>query len=173
MNVFRRVINLYWRYFKSPICYAKHIGVTIGEDTEIYTRFWSSEPYLITIGKRVQVTDNVHFYTHGGGKILRRVHPDYDAFGKIVIEDDVYIGSCSLILPGVTIGEGSLVAAGSVVTKSVPPHVVVGGNPARVICSAEEFIARNERFNVKTKFLSNEEKKKVLKNLPNNMFTRK
>lgn len=113
------------------------------------------------------------FILMGGGKILRRVHPDYDAFGKIVIEDDVYIGSCSLILPGVTIGEGSLVAAGSVVTKSVPPHVVVGGNPARVICSAEEFIARNERFNVKTKFLSNEEKKKVLKNLPNNMFTRK
>lgn len=55
----------------------------------------------------------------------------------------------------------------------MPPHVVVGGNPARVICSAEEFIARNERFNVKTKFLSNEEKKKVLKNLPNNMFIKK
>ena len=173
MNVFRRVINLYWRYFKSPICYAKHIGVTIGEDTEIYTRFWSSEPYLITIGKRVQVTDNVHFYTHGGGKILRRVHPDYDAFGKIVIEDDVYIGSCSLILPGVTIGEGSLVAAGSVVTKSVPPHVVVGGNPARVICSAEEFIAKNEKYNVKTKLLGNEEKKNFLEILSDDKFIRK
>lgn len=173
MNVFKKIIGLYWRYFKSPVSYAKHIGVTIGEDTEIYTRYWSSEPYLITIGNRVQVTDNVHFYTHGGGKILRQLHPDYDAFGKIVIEDDVYIGSCSLILPGVTIGEGSLVAAGSVVTKSVPPHVVVGGNPARVICTTEKFIARNERYNVKTKPLSNEKKKKILKSLSDDMFIRK
>lgn len=104
---------------------------------------------------------------------MRRVHPDYDAFGKIVIEDDVYIGSCSLILPGVTIGEGSLVAAGSVVTKSVPPHVVVGGNPARVICSAEEFIAKNEKYNVKTKLLGNEEKKNFLEILSDDKFIRK
>lgn len=68
MNILRKIIGLYWRYLKSPVCYAKYIGVTIGEDTEIYTRYWSSEPYLITIGKRVQVTDNVHFYTHGGVK---------------------------------------------------------------------------------------------------------
>ena len=42
-------------------------------------------------------------------------------------------GGCSLILPGVEIGEGSLVAAGSVVTKSVPPRTMVGGNPARIL----------------------------------------
>lgn len=51
----------------------------------------------------------------------------------VVIEDDVWIGANSTILPGVTIGGGSIVAAGSVVTRDVPPNVVVAGVPARVL----------------------------------------
>lgn len=51
----------------------------------------------------------------------------------VTIEDDVWIGQRALILPGVTIGTGSVVAAGAVVTKDVPPYTVVGGNPARVL----------------------------------------
>ncbi len=51
----------------------------------------------------------------------------------IVIEDNVWIGMNALVLKGVTIGEGAIVAAGSVVTKDVPPFTVVGGNPAVVI----------------------------------------
>jgi acetyltransferase-like isoleucine patch superfamily enzyme len=51
----------------------------------------------------------------------------------VSIEDDVWVGANSTILPGVTIGSGSIVAAGSVVTKSVPPNVVVAGVPARFI----------------------------------------
>jgi acetyltransferase-like isoleucine patch superfamily enzyme len=51
----------------------------------------------------------------------------------VIIEDDVWIGANSTILPGVTIGSGSIVAAGSVVTKDVPPNVIVAGVPARVI----------------------------------------
>ena len=52
---------------------------------------------------------------------------------KVTIGDDVWIGARAIILPGVTIGQGSIVAAGSVVTKDVEPFSVVGGNPARVI----------------------------------------
>jgi maltose O-acetyltransferase len=51
----------------------------------------------------------------------------------IVIEDDVWIGAGSTVLPGVTIGQGSIVGAGSVVVKDVPAHSVVAGNPARVV----------------------------------------
>ena len=52
---------------------------------------------------------------------------------EIVVEDDVWIGAGSIILKGVRIGHGSVVAAGSIVTKDVPPYAIVGGNPAKVI----------------------------------------
>lgn len=51
----------------------------------------------------------------------------------VVIEDDVWVGTRAIILAGVTIGRGSVVAAGAVVTKSVPPYAIVGGNPARIL----------------------------------------
>ena len=53
----------------------------------------------------------------------------------VVIEDDVWIGGGAIILPGVTIGKGSVIAAGSVVTKDIPPDVVAAGNPCRIIKS--------------------------------------
>jgi acetyltransferase-like isoleucine patch superfamily enzyme len=52
---------------------------------------------------------------------------------KIIIEDDVWVGFGVIILSGVTIGRGSIIAAGAVVTNSVPPYAVVGGNPAKII----------------------------------------
>lgn len=54
---------------------------------------------------------------------------------QVVIEDDVWIGARAVIMPGVRVGRGSVVAAGAIVTKSVPPMSIVGGNPARVIRS--------------------------------------
>lgn len=164
--------DFYWR-FQNPEKQARHYGVTIGENCLIATRRWSSEPYLITIGNHVQVTEDVWFHTHGGGNTIRFEVPDYDSFGKITIQDWAYIGSGSHILPGVTIGEGALVAAGSIVTKSVPPHTVVGGNPARAICTVEEYKKKNLKYNTKTYGMSAEEKKKVLFSLPEDMFIRK
>ena len=112
-------------------------------------------------------------FSHGGGNVVRRYIPNFDCFGKIVIEDWAYIGSGTLIMPGVTIGESSLVAAGSVVTKSVPPGMIVGGNPARVICSVEDYVERNRHYNVKTKGLSSKKKKEVLLSLTDDKFLRK
>lgn len=151
MKVIELVKKLYWHVLTSPEKEARHIGVQIGKDCLISTRYWSSEPYLITIGNHVQVTDKVSFHTHGGGQAIRQAHPDFDCFGKIKIEDHAYIGAWSHIMAGVTIGEGALVAGGSVVTKSVPPHTVVGGNPARYICTTEEYYERNKQYDLGTK----------------------
>jgi len=116
----------------SPRWHARMIGVNLGDNCLIYRSMeWPSEPYLVTIGNNVQLTKGVAIHTHGGGNVVRRKVPDFDAFGKVVIKDWAYIGAHAQIMPGVTIGEGAMVAAGSVVTKSVPDGMVVGGNPAK------------------------------------------
>jgi len=53
--------------------------------------------------------------------------------GPIIVEDDVWIGTRAMILSGVRIGQGAIIAAGAVVTKDVPPYSIVGGNPAKII----------------------------------------
>lgn len=145
----------------------------IGEHCLIGTRNWPSEPYLITIGDYVQITHGVSIYTYGGGNAIKERHPDFDVFGKVIIEDWAYIGAYSQIMPGVTIGEGALVAAGSVVTKSVPPHTVVGGNPARFICTTQDFYEHNKKYNIGTKRLSLQDKKRFLLSLSEDRFIKK
>ena len=173
LHIFSRLSHFYWHNIASPEKQARHFGVSIGENCLISTHNWPSEGYLVTIGNNVQITPNVSIHTHGGAHAIRHIHPDFDVFGKVVIEDWAYIGAYSQIMPGVTIGEGALVAAGSVVTKSVAPHTVVGGNPARFICTTEDFYNRNIQYNVNTKGLSQKEKKKKLLSLPDDMFIKK
>ena len=171
--MFRKIKSLYYKLFLTPEKYARHIGVTIGKNCLIDTRNWSSEPYLVTIGNNVQLTNGVSIHTHGGGNVVREKHPDFDIFGKVVIEDWAYIGAHSQIMPGVTIGRGALVAAGSIVTKSVAPATVVGGNPARYICTVEEYYERSKKYNLSTKGLSQAEKRNILLNTPNDKFLKK
>lgn len=173
MNVFKIISKIYWTYFKSNIEYARHIGVRIGNGCFIATRNWSSEPYLISIGNNVQITDHVFFHTHGGAHVARRRYPQFDCFGKITINDWVYIGSGSHIMPGVSIGEGSLIAASSVVTKSVPANEVWGGNPARRICSVDEYIIRNLKYNVDSKDMTSSDKRKILLQKSDDAFIKK
>lgn len=117
-----------WKYRnESDEDFARRMGVEIGENCLIETRNFGSEPYLINIGNNVQVTHDVWFHTHGGAHVARRWFPRFDVFGKIKIEDWAYIGASSHIMAGVTIGEGSLVAGGSIVVKSVPPNELWGG----------------------------------------------
>ena len=128
---------------------------------------------LIMIGGLGSVIRGLAIHTHVGCRVLRKEHPDFDVFGKVVIKDWAYIGAGSHIMPGVTIGEGALVAAGSIVTKSVAPHTIVGGNPARFICTTEEYYERNKQYDLGTKRLSMAEKKKLLLSLPEDRFIRK
>lgn len=169
----RRLKNFYWRYIARPIDYARHLGVTIGDHCLIDTRNWPSEPYLIKIGNHVQLTRCVSIYTHGGGHAFRQENNRFDCFGKVVVEDWVYVGAYSQIMPGVTIGEGAIVGAGSIVTKSVEPYTVVGGNPAHFLCTVEEFKEKNRKYDLGCKGMNYNSKKKFLLSLPDDRFIKK
>ena len=83
----------------------------------------------MSLGSNVQVTGLTHNYLDVTCPIAKQgVTPN-----RTIIEDDVWIGGNSCINQGITIGTHCIVAAGSVVTKSVPPYSVVGGNPARIL----------------------------------------
>lgn len=76
-------------------------------------------------------------------------------------------------MPGVMVGDNVLIAAGSVVTKSVPNNCVVGGNPARIICSRSEYYERNKKYNAESCGLSFKSKRKLLEKLPEEKFISK
>lgn len=148
-------------------------GVVIGEGTTVTSRFWGTEPYLITIGNNCQITSGVKIFTHGGGGAVRQLYPKFDTFGKVKIGNYVYIGNNSLIMPGVTIGNNVLVAAGSIVTKSVPDNVVVAGSPAKIISTLDDYIKRNAQYNINSKGLSLSEKRMLLLSLTDEKFIKK
>lgn len=90
-------------------------GVTIGDRT--------------LIGYRTQILSSNHVIPPKPDRIFDAGHVSK----PVIIGQDVWIGASCIILPGVTIGEGSVIAAGSVVTKSIPPFTIVAGVPARKI----------------------------------------
>ncbi len=64
---------------------------------------------------------------------MENILDSYRHKGDTVIQDGVWIGMRSMILPGITLGEGCVIAAGSIVTKNIPPYCIVGGNPSKII----------------------------------------
>lgn len=132
---------------------------------------FGSEPYLISIGKRVTISGNVTFVTHDGGTWVFRNKPEYKSvikYGRITIFDNVFIGSGVIIMPNVTIGPNSVVAAGSVVTKSVPENSIVGGNPAKVLMSLDAYAEKSLKLNPDYNFVdyTNNKEKELLRIYP-------
>jgi acetyltransferase-like isoleucine patch superfamily enzyme len=120
--------NTYFRYSRR---------IVIGNNTVINRgcKFFGSyfnKSVTIEIGNNVAIAPFCCFYSAGH---------DYeyiylpDTAASIIIKDNVWIGGKSIILPGVTIGEGSVIGAGSVVTKDILPWSIAVGNPAKVIKS--------------------------------------
>ena len=168
-----RLLNYYRKNFWTAEKYARFIGVTIGVECLISTKKFSSEPYLIEIGNHCRIATDVSFFTHGGLWSQRKKHSGLDYFGKIKVGHYTYIGEGSKIMPGVTIGNDVIIGAGSVVTKSVPDGKIVAGNPARIVGETAEFVEKIKFYNVDSKGMRSEQKKKYLISLPSEKFISK
>lgn len=118
----------------------------IGENVSIHSRKIPLYANLISIHDNVKIAAKVVFVTHDiTHRMLRTMMPGKkfpETIGCIEVMDNVFIGANSIILSNVRIGPNVIVAAGSVVTKDIPPGVVAGGVPAKVIGSFDEFVAK-------------------------------
>ena len=107
---------------------------------------FGTEPYLIRIGDHVTVSFDVCFITHDGATwVFREIHPDcrdITRYGPIRIYDNVFIGARAVIMPNVSIGPNSIVAAGAIVTRDILPNMVYGGVPAKPIMSLDEYVQK-------------------------------
>lgn len=135
------------------------VGAKFGKRTVFYPGVWIQPGMNLSVGDDVDFALDVLVTTKGGVTIGDRVLIGYrtailssnhnlpakpnrvfgagHTYASVVIEDDVWIGCNVTILPGVTIGEGAVIAAGSVVTKDIPPFVIAGGIPAKIIKERE------------------------------------
>lgn len=87
----------------------------------------------VLTGRWVTITDNSHGDTEVDTLCMRPVKRTLKSKGAVIIEDNVWIGDKATILPGVTIGKGSVIGANAVVSKDVPPYSIAVGNPIRII----------------------------------------
>ena len=92
----------------------------------------------VSIGDNVMFAPNVSLYTVGHPLHYQQRNQGYEQAKAIIIKDNVWIGGSCVILGGVTIGENSVIGAGSVVTKSIPANSLAFGNPCRVIRKINE-----------------------------------
>lgn len=153
------------------IKYLQKQGAKIGNDCEIHkTVSFGSEPYLIELGNHVRINYGVCLITHDGGYwVLRDKNAGYgsefcnaEKFGTIKIGDNVHIGTNAIIMPGVSIGQNSIIACGAVVTHDVPFNSIWGGVPARQIETLEQYVGKARVKAIPTKNMTAEEKKKYL-----------
>lgn len=115
--------------------------IVIGENTWINNNFSAiSESASITIGRRCLIGANVEIIDSDfhGIKVSDRGTSNPEKAKPVVIGDDVFIGSNVKIMKGVVIGVGTVIANGSIVVGDIPPSVIAGGNPARVLKAIEE-----------------------------------
>lgn len=135
--------------------FLRAVGARVGVGVTYYPSVWINSGRRLTVGDDVDFATGCIITTDGGvtigdrvligygAKIISRNHAVPGSRGRIfgaghvarpvTVENDVWIGAQAVILPGVTVGEGAVIAAGAIVTKSVPPFAIVAGTPARIL----------------------------------------
>lgn len=120
----------------------KSIVLSIGDNVQINDSVHITAMNSVSIGdnvlmaSKIYISDCSHGYYEGkendSSPEISPIKRPYK-IGKVIIEDNVWIGEFVSVLPGVIIGKGSIIGANSVVTKSIPPNCIAVGSPARVI----------------------------------------
>lgn len=119
----------------------------IGKRVYYYSRIYPSDPKLLKIGDNVVIATNVRFVCHDRVDIMLTglLDQNYSKFyAPIEVGNNVFIGSDTVILPGVKIGDNTIIGAGAVVTKDLPSGFVWGGVPARCIECFSEFVDKRK-----------------------------
>ncbi len=101
----------------------------------------SNWPWLITIGDDVTLASNVRILAHDAS--TAKIPGVRTKVGTVEIGNNVFIGADSIVLPNTRIGDNVIIGAGSVVSKNLPSNGVYAGNPAKYICSFEEYAQRH------------------------------
>lgn len=119
-RIFESIKRLFWRIFflRNPVKYARKIGVKVGNGTHfVNCPSFSSEPWLISIGDRTNISSDVAFITHDGGRwVLDRMYPQDAPFykiGSIRIGNNCFIGMRTVILPNVCISDNCVIGGGA------------------------------------------------------------
>lgn len=100
-----------------------------------------SHCWLIDIGDNVTLAPRVHILCHDAST---KQFLNYTKIGKVKIGNNVFVGAESVILPNVKVGNNVIIGANSTIPKDIPDNVVAAGNPAKVICSLEEYLERHK-----------------------------
>lgn len=128
---------------RTRVRFLKWLGANVGGEIFIGQNFFvfdSGRTDLLTIEEGVGIGPNVTILIHSDPypSKLNKTFPK--TWKPVHVKNNVWIGASSTILGGVTIGEYSIIASGSVVTKDVPPYTIVGGVPAKIIRSIKNEI---------------------------------
>ena len=135
----------------SYISYLRNKGMRIGERVVILRprslTIDETRPWLIEIGNDVQIANGVSILTHGyDWSVLKGKYGSIlGSAGKAKIGNNVFIGINSTILKGVTIGDNTIIGAGSVVSHDIPGDCVAAGNPAKVIISLDDYFLKRSQ----------------------------
>ena len=127
-------------------------GCRIGEGVQWYglphVYVDITRPSLIEIGNNVCFTRGCTLLTHGfDWFVLRNLYDEVIASsGRLRIGDNVFVGMGSVLLKGITIGDNCIIGALSLVNKDIPPNSVAAGNPAKVVCTIEQYYEKRKRL---------------------------
>ena len=152
-TLIKKLILKYFERLTDPYLFSdilREEGIKVGGGTIFYSpstmKIDRERPWMLKIGEYCKITSGVTILTHDYSRsVLRRKYGEFiGEAGMTIIGDNVFIGMNSIILMGTHIGNNTIIGAGSVVKGQFPDDVVIAGNPAKVICTLEEYYKKRK-----------------------------